>query len=281
MRFLIFAAIAAAVGAVQESAAQDFREPRFEVRETFDVVYGVGRVNYPAPGDKPLILDLYEPIGLDPSVRRPAFVAVHGGGWVQGDKRTPNANMANLARELASRGYVAVSINYRLESDRPPRTDKEITLARGMKMNWGVIQAAIEDEAAAVRWLVANADRLSIDETRIAIGGSSAGGGTSLYLGYGPWGDGLPIAAVVAMWSGMGDDVSLIEADDPPLLMIQWTEGRERMQEIAERAAQVGLQHTFLRPAGSGHNVPLQTTMDGQTLYQKISDFLAEHLSNR
>lgn len=78
---------------------------------TPDVVYGAGKVGKPEPGEKKLLLDLYEPTGQGVPKLKPAFVAIHGGGWVQGDKRTPNENKAKLARELAGRGYVAVSIN--------------------------------------------------------------------------------------------------------------------------------------------------------------------------
>ena len=79
--------------------------PRFETRLTRDVVYGTGAVRAPRPAPKPLLLDLYEPVGRDVPVRRPGVVLLHGGGWTRGDKRGPEpySNMTELCRELEVR----------------------------------------------------------------------------------------------------------------------------------------------------------------------------------
>ena len=42
----------------------------------------------------------------------PAIVFVHGGGWRNGDKRT--AGFINPTLEFAAKGYVCISVNYRL-----------------------------------------------------------------------------------------------------------------------------------------------------------------------
>ena len=59
--------------------------------------------------------------------------------------------------ELARRGFVAVTVQYRLAPALP-------------------FPAAIEDVQAAVRWLRANAERLKVDPNRIGALGDSAGG---------------------------------------------------------------------------------------------------------
>ena len=109
---------------------------RFEVDVRRDVVYGTAAVRRPRPGRKALLLDLYEPRGGGTKVLRPGVVLAHGGGWRSGDKRRP-PYMADLCRDLAARGYVCASIDYRLTGDDPPGSE---TTALGRAR-----EASIED----------------------------------------------------------------------------------------------------------------------------------------
>lgn len=105
-----------------------------------------------------LRLDLARPsFGAGPF---PAIVAIHGGGWIQGDK----ASYEGLIRYLAARGYVAASVNYRLAPDH-------------------AFPAQLQDVSCAVRWLRRNAQRLDVDPDRIGAMGSSAGAHLALMLG--------------------------------------------------------------------------------------------------
>src|SRR5581483_11615310 len=61
-----------------------------------------------------LTLDMYRPTG-DTQTSRPAIVLVHGSGFISGD--STNSAMVKMANAFAKRGYVAVSINYRLLGD--------------------------------------------------------------------------------------------------------------------------------------------------------------------
>ena len=75
------------------------------MREEHDVIYsGPG-------GDTNLTMDIYFP-SMTNSPPRPVVMYVHGGGWRMGDKDMLSI-MAGPA-ELLRRGYVVVSINYRL-----------------------------------------------------------------------------------------------------------------------------------------------------------------------
>jgi acetyl esterase/lipase len=119
-----------------------------------------------------LTLDMYRPAG-DPQTRRPAIVLVHGGGFVAGDSK--NGAMVKLAKAFAQRGYVAVSINYRLLGDgncakEDPPSQQCIDAAF----------AAQHDAQAAIRWLRRYATTFGVDPARIAIAGGSAGAVTSL-----------------------------------------------------------------------------------------------------
>jgi acetyl esterase/lipase len=97
---------------------------------------------------------------------RPAIVVIHGGGWLEGDKssfstpaRRPPGNIIDLAR----RGYVAITINYRLSAE-------------------AAFPAAIDDCRTAVRWLRAHARHYGVDRNRIGAWGNSAGGHLALLL---------------------------------------------------------------------------------------------------
>ena len=118
---------------------------------------------------------------------RPAVVSIHGGSWARGDKA--NADWRNVCMWLASEGFVAASVNYRLVPD-----------AR--------FPAAIDDVALAVEWLRApeQVERFGIDPTRIGAFGGSAGGNLASLLGTsgdGPLDEGTRVAAVAEL-SGAG-----------------------------------------------------------------------------
>jgi acetyl esterase/lipase len=99
--------------------------------------------------------DFYEPTSDRGRTQRPAILAIHGGGWRNGDK----AWGEQFAEELCPFGYVVFSINYR-RSSRPNGT-------------W---PAQIEDVQKALKFIRANAGQFGIDSARIASLGMSAGG---------------------------------------------------------------------------------------------------------
>lgn len=84
-----------------------------------------------------------------------AVYSVHGGGFIAGDLETEHASNVALAREL---GVVVVSVDYRLAPETP-------------------FPGGLEDVYAGLVWTAAHADELGIDPRRIAIRGTSAGGG--------------------------------------------------------------------------------------------------------
>ncbi|MDC0291697.1 SMP-30/gluconolactonase/LRE family protein [Verrucomicrobiales bacterium] len=105
-----------------------------------------------------LKLHLYRPKKASGAL--PAIVCIHGGGWNKGDRR----HHANIAKALAARGYVTVSIDYRLSGE-----------AR--------FPAHIHDCKAAVRWMRAHAEKWGIDTNLIGATGASAGGHLAALLG--------------------------------------------------------------------------------------------------
>ncbi len=138
-------------------------------------------VPYGADAGTALLLDVYRP--RNGAGERPAVLAVHGGGWRTGDKRS----MAGRAGELARAGFVVFAPDYRLaDAGRPgfPRQEREL--------------------ATAVRYIREHATAYGVDPQRLGAVGSSAGGHLVSLLattGTGPCTEGTRMAAVVS-WSG-------------------------------------------------------------------------------
>lgn len=102
----------------------------------------------------PIPLRIYRPLGSIPADPLPVLVYYHGGGWVIGDLDTHDT----LCRELANgAGCAVVSVDYRMGPEHR-------------------FPAAVDDAIAALRWVSHNARDLSVDASRIAVGGDSAGG---------------------------------------------------------------------------------------------------------
>jgi len=107
-------------------------------------------IPYATSGDPAHLLDVYRPTHLEGPA--PVVIYIHGGGFRILSKNTHWV----MAIELARRGYVVFTINYRLAPAHP-------------------FPAAAEDACAAFRWVVEHAERFGGDPTRIAISGESAG----------------------------------------------------------------------------------------------------------
>jgi acetyl esterase/lipase len=150
-------------------------------------------VTFRTVGGEQLQLDVYQP--AKKGKNRPAVVVVHGGAWTIGDKSW----FAQQGNQLAERGFVAFSINYRLA---PAHT----------------YPAAVEDVEAAVGWVRKHAKEYGVDPQRIGALGGSAGGhlvGLLATVGRGSLEKGHRIAAAVS-WSGPMDFVSLAPAAATP-----------------------------------------------------------------
>lgn len=205
-----------------------------------------------------LQLDLYQPSG-DTATRRPAVLWVHGGGFCCGSKTA--ANVRALADLYARLGYVAVSINYRLLvsegcGGNPNPTPECVEAAL----------AAQHDAQAAVRWLRRNAASYRIDASRIAIGGSSAGGVTSLLVGTrseDPGSSGNPgfpstVRGAVSIAGGVPTN-EWINAGDAPTIFFHGTNDNtvpfEWAQSNNEAMHDAGIFTTFHAIQGAGHGL--------------------------
>jgi len=102
-------------------------------------------------------LDLFRPPRSEGSNTRPVVAFVHGGGFVRGDKGTPDAPFYNNVGAWAVRnGLIGVTLTYRLAPGAP----------------W---PSGAHDVAMALEWLAGNVARFGGDPGRLFLMGQSAG----------------------------------------------------------------------------------------------------------
>lgn len=108
--------------------------------------------------------DLYLPMNLTAGQKVPALILIHGGGFNDGDKR--KYREINFGTNASKRGYLAMSINYKLR-----KTKGQVTWPQ-----------CVYDVKEAVRWLKLNAEKYNLDPDRIGAMGGSAGGNLAFML---------------------------------------------------------------------------------------------------
>lgn len=92
--------------------------------------------------------------------KTPGIILIHGGGWRSGDKSME----LPMALQLAGRGYVAATVEYRLSPE-------------------ALYPASMLDLKAAIRWFRAHASTYGIDTLHIAAYGCSSGGHLASLIG--------------------------------------------------------------------------------------------------
>lgn len=239
----------------------DFVTDRFRVRVERGVTYTESVV---AGGTRALRLDVYSPRD-DERTDRPGFIAIHGGGFVGGARS--GGPQATVCRDLASRGHVCASIEYRLVRDDVPGEGPVLPRTIG---------AAVEDATAAVEWMRTNADALGVDPGRISIGGSSAGAITALLTAFTV--EGIDLHRVVDLWGGMYDEVDAIGSDGPPVLIVHGVQDRTvsflLAEQLMDELSVEGVPFVAYPFAEGAHGVPLDSEVDGERLLDLIAEFV-------
>jgi acetyl esterase/lipase len=235
---------------------------------------------------------------------------IHGGGWVSGDKSGATL-LPEVRDELLSRGYVVVSLNYRL----------------GGTAQW---PAQINDVKCAIRHLRAEAADYGFDGVRVGVWGSSAGGHLSEMLGVtdatsgfegsgGYAGQSSRVTAAVAIggisdltqgpthselnfsgpettfgsWPGPSAEltnaspITWESADDPPFLLVHGDQDvtvfPAQAQRLFDQLDAVGVNATLQFVTDGGHNLEEVTEGTPPTpsiaqVAQQIADFLDAHV---
>lgn len=243
--------------------------------EADNVIWEEGIV-YSVPGGEELSLNMARPKSIRSA--RPAVLCIHGGGFRAGKRESYDG----LCKKLAEKGFVAVTMTYRLAPKHP-------------------FPAAVHDSKAAVRWLRANAVKYNIDPTKIGVTGSSAGGHLAQFLGvtanvpefegtdgkpeqssnvqcvvnvYGPsdftksYGKSVDAHEVLPLWFGgnldthrqlhiVGSPLYWVTPDAAPTLCIHGTEDKyvahEQAVWLIDKLKAAGVEAELLTMEGAGH----------------------------
>ena len=150
----------------------------FDVSVQYGVQYGqnISENILGSEFNQTLYMDIYEPVG-DSYENRPIIFFMFGGSFVTGSR--DSGNMVALCNSYASKGYVAVAIDYRI-------TPSLILNASSQNAYKAVIKG-IHDLKAAIRYFRMNDQQSNdyrIDSDRVFVGGVSAGAIASLNAAY-------------------------------------------------------------------------------------------------
>jgi acetyl esterase/lipase len=273
---VFFALLGAALAVPLPASGQtpDSAAPEKRIVVVDDIAYRSG----PSPSWR---LDMAIPENFGPSPK-PAIVIIHGGGWTAGSRRA--RPYRSMLVEYALKGYVTLSVGYRLHGDAP-------------------FPASLQDVDCAVRWLRANAARFNVDPDRIGAYGHSAGAHLALMLASSPP---APPIRSDCEWNAHSSALTSVAAGAPPtilpgrfaeperyspathasgqmipVLLISGTEDRivtvESVDAYVEKLRAAGAPDvTYLRVEGSDHGVAYQMHMEPSMA--AISEFFARTL---
>jgi hypothetical protein len=259
-------------------------------------------------------MDVWWPAG-DVVQERPLVILAHGGSFIGGTKSDPG--MAEHCRWLASMGYVAATIDYRLGNVI------DIILSANVESTYvNIVYKAVHDEMACIRYFRENADiggnTYKIDPSLVIVGGFSAGSILGMHLTYmdtpaklnpniiaasdgGFYGasghPGYPVnPQAVLNYCGALEDTLLLESGDQPLMSIHGTlDGTvpygtamanpgipvmvvSGSGSIHERALNINVTNPLLAYVGRDHCEFWTTPAQSDSTYQFAADFLQEQL---
>ena len=190
-------------------------------------------------------MDIYTPDG-DSETNRPIILYMHGGSFYAGDKGS--VDCVDFCENMAKKGYVTASVNYRLANI--------ISFLTSNETQYQTVIEAVFDVKAAIRYFrksFVNGNPYNIDPNTIFVGGYSAGAVIAIHLAYIDSISDLPISPVnvqtivnnvggvhvldgdagnfgypsnvngIISLAGGINDLDWIDASDEPLISIQGT----------------------------------------------------------
>lgn len=299
------------------NAAPVYRNANYNVIENRDVIYaqGLSHTDWNSQDTSVinLMVDVYTPDNT--AKNRPLMLFIHGGGFQEGDRS--DFIPVFLCRYFASRGFVAVSLGYRLEAARgtlPAFMNTSIDNFPGLneadRNQLKAMYPATRDAKAALRWLVSQAGDLGFDRNNIALIGGSAGAYIAIAVGASQPEDfttelsanedstlastnltvDYEVQAVVNHWGGPGT-LNLLETvygvqrwdqNDAPLSIVHGTADATVPFSNAEALVSLyqtsGAYYEFYPLEGAGHGA-WNVDVDGQGLDALSFDFIARMLS--
>ena len=125
-------------------------------------------VTYKTVHEEPISLGYYFPKDYNKEKKYPTFLFIHGGGWTShnilaGQSQWQGDHLGYLARYYADKGFIGVSIDYRLARNI------------GQEKDYGLIEC-YEDCCDAIDYVLNHADEYGTDTENMYLLGESAGG---------------------------------------------------------------------------------------------------------
>ena len=199
--------------------------------------------------------DAYIPKNIQPGAK--VIVYIHGGGWSGGDK---SEFPKQLIEELAGkRGYVVVSMNYRLVKDNTNR-----------------FPAQIEDVKKLVAFISKNAKRYEYNGNEYTLMGGSAGGHLAMLYAYG-YDEKKQVKTVVDLWgpTDLTDKAVRPDGSDADNIVIRFLGEKDVNAQITKDASP--LWHLTKETAVPtilfhGGKDPLVNVSQAKNLYQKLQE---------
>jgi acetyl esterase/lipase len=173
-----------------------------------------------------------------------------------------------MASRFARKGYVCLSIDYRLREN--PRDDMQNT-----------ISDALEDALKALDWLRKNGKMLNVDVSKIIVAGGSAGGILGCNLCFNDRTDKTDkngIVGFVDLWGTPGATWGELNIDknDPPTIIVHGTDDQlvayNNSVQLVEKLKSNNVKHELITIEGAGHT-PVAHMDDFE---KKIAGFLYE-----
>jgi predicted esterase len=148
------------------SSQCDYSTAKYAIGVDKGLLYGV-LPDFQGKQDS-LFLDVYYPVG-SPENYKPMVIWAFGGGFFQGARE----DFASVCKDLAARGMVSVTIDYRIGFDGPSGLNPPFAYDKAE-----ILRAAyrgVTDMKGAIRFMKAKYQVYGIDLERIWSGGASAG----------------------------------------------------------------------------------------------------------
>lgn len=278
MRFLLFlVTFLISISASAQCDTSRYLSPIFDsVVKHANVQYGSAQVWNIPYNNTDLFMDVYEPAN-DTLTKRPLMIWAHPGGFLLGDKEADD--MVALCDSFARKGYVTVSIGYRLGFNPLSQSSAVRAVYRGT-----------QDMRAAIRYLKEFAPTYGIDTNFTFVGGSSAGAFATLHtayltdaeaptdiqggIGYPALGcldcsgnsyqHNMDLTGFVSLWGALGDSNYIQASETVPALLIHGeadgtvpigtgnpfgvftTPIVNGSRPISNQLTSLGIQHTFM-----------------------------------
>jgi len=282
--------LAAAAMASAASAQTLYVDEQFGFALTSGVIFTSKPVGDPAT-NLDLRLELYEPAGVGIPSERPAILAIHGGGFISGDRFS--TTQIGTCERMARRGYTCISIDYRLLGDDPVVGPDFAIIEAGINAVDPTLGTAVaagtEDSVAALEWLVSNAVALDIDTTKIGLAGYSAGGAITEFVTYlAPLtGVAMPASprATFNLAGSFDPTLTIVEPGNAPALLVHGDS--DTVVDIAGAYAMeaqfqaAGVPYELVILSGLGHEIDIfvDEAAPGETIFERVVAFFAVHVA--